>query len=314
MQFIRKYITNLIKFIFYAAFGFSIFSCGNKHSLEVTTSPTATIISQFDGDQAFQHIVTQLDFGERTPGSIGHDKTVDWMVEELNSSNWAVSIQQLPYGEYVIRNVVAKRGNGKPWIILGAHYDTRFFADQDPDPEMRLQPVPGANDGASGVAVLLELARVLPADLSGDIWLVFFDAEDNGNIPGWDWILGSQAFVDVLEGRPDAVVVIDMIGDKDLEIFWEKNSDYELTRDIWQVATDLGYDDYFISQPGYRIIDDHMPFVRVGIPAVDIIDFDYPAWHSVDDTIDKVSARSLQVVGEVLYQWLLTRITSYSAP
>ena len=313
MQIIEKYLLNLIKLIVLAAVSILLISCGNTPSLEVPVSSTATI-TQFDGDRAFQHIVTQLDFGERTPGSIGHEKVVDWMVDELNSSNWDVSIQELPYGEYDIRNVIAKRGSGMPWIILGAHYDTRFFADQDMDPEMRLQPVPGANDGASGVAVLLELARVLPDDMPGDIWLVFFDAEDNGNIPGWDWILGSQAFVDILEGIPDAVVVIDMIGDKDLEIFWERNSDFELTRDIWQVATDLGYEDYFISQPGYRIIDDHLPFVREGIPAVDIIDFDYPAWHTVDDTIDKVSARSLKVVGDVLYHWLLTRTTNISSP
>jgi glutaminyl-peptide cyclotransferase len=313
MQIIEKYLLNLIKLIVLAAFCISLISCGNTYSLEVPVSPTATI-TQFDGDRAFQHIVTQLDFGERTPGSIGHEKVVDWMVDELNSSDWDVSVQELPYGEYDIRNVIAKRGSGMPWIILGAHYDTRFFADQDPDPEMRLQPVPGANDGASGVAVLLELARVLPTDLPGDIWLVFFDAEDNGDISGWDWILGSQAFVEVLEGHPDAVVIIDMIGDKDLKIFWEKNSNTELTGEIWQVATEMGYDDYFISQPGYRIIDDHLPFVRRGIPAVDIIDFDYPAWHTVDDTIDKVSARSLKVVGDVLYNWLLARTTNISSP
>jgi Zn-dependent M28 family amino/carboxypeptidase len=311
MQIVRN---RLLNFIVLAAFNITLFSCGNKYPVEVTTSLTATIPAQFDGDRAFQHIVTQLDFGERTPGSIGHEKTVEWMVDELTSSKWDVSIQELPYGEYIIRNVIAKRGSGKPWIILGAHYDTRFFADQDPDPDMQLQSVPGANDGASGVAVLMELARILPADLPGDIWLVFFDAEDNGDIPGWDWILGSKAFVDLLDDHPDAVVIIDMIGDKDLEIFWEKNSDNELTKEIWQVATNLGYEDYFIPQPGYRIIDDHMPFVWVGIPAVDIIDFDYPAWHTVDDTIDKVSARSLDVVGEVLYHWLLTRITNNSVP
>ena len=314
MKIVGKYLVHRINFIVITVIIISLLSCGNKYPVEVTTSAVTEIPPQFDGDQAFEHVVTQMEFGERTPGSLGHDQTVEWMVDELTSSNWDVSVQELPYGEYVIRNVIANRGSGKPWIILGAHYDTRFFADQDSDPEMQLRPVPGANDGASGVAVLLELARVLPIDLPGDIWLVFFDAEDNGDISGWDWILGSQAFVDVLEGEPDAVVVIDMIGDKDLEIYWEKNSDFELTSEIWQVASDLGYDEYFISQPGYRIIDDHMPFLRVGIPAVDIIDFDYPAWHTVDDTIDKVSARSLEVVGKVLYHWLLTRVTNSSAP
>jgi Zn-dependent M28 family amino/carboxypeptidase len=220
-----------------------------------------------------------------------------------------VSLQELPYGDdYMIQNVIGKRGTGVPWIILGAHYDTRMFADRDPDPENHRQPVPGANDGASGVAVLLELARVLPTNLTGEIWLVFFDAEDNGDIVGWDWILGSKAFVDLLDGQPDAVVIVDMIGDRNQDIYWEKNSDLGLTREIWGVAENLGYADRFISYPKYRILDDHVPFLEVGIPAVDIIDFDYPAWHTVNDTIDKVSAQSLETVGDVLYHWLLEKM------
>jgi len=279
---------------------------GLSSTASVTAIPTVT--AQFDGERALQSIKTQLDFGPRTPGSEGHDKIVSWMVEELNSSHWIVSIQKIPYGDYTIQNVIAKRGEGVPWVILGAHYDTRFFSDQDPDPEKWKQPVPGANDGASGVAVLLEMARILPMDLPGEIWLVFFDAEDNGNIPGWDWILGSQAFVNELEGQPDAVVIVDMIGDLVQDIYWEKNSDQGLTREIWGIAEKLGYGDRFISSPRYRILDDHMPFLWAGIPAVDIIDFDYPAWHTADDTIDKVSAKSLQVVGDVLYHWLLTKL------
>jgi hypothetical protein len=297
-------------------------ACKVDQSSSVTATPTVTssyvpteaAIPVFDGDRALQHIATQLDFGPRTPGSEGHNKIVSWMVDELQTTDWDADVQELSYGDYMIQNVVAKRGQGAPWIIVGAHYDTRFFADQDPDPDKRKQPVPGANDGASGVAVLLELARVLPADLPGEIWLVFFDAEDNGDIPGWDWILGSQAFVEVLEGQPDAVVIVDMIGDAEQQIYCEKNSHPDLKQEIWQVAENLGYDDHFISKPGYRILDDHIPFLQAGIPAVDIIDFDYPAWHTVDDSMDKVSAQSLQVVGEVLYQWLLTNGSSESSP
>jgi Zn-dependent M28 family amino/carboxypeptidase len=236
------------------------------------------------------------------------------MVEELQSTHWDVSVQELPYSDYMIQNVIAKRGTGTPWFILGAHYDTRIFADQDPDPEKRQQPVPGANDGASGVAVLVEMARVLPLDFPGEVWLVFFDAEDNGNIPGWDWILGSRAFVEVLEGQPDAVVIVDMIGDLEQEIYWEISSDQGLSREIWGVAEKLGYGDRFISSPRYRILDDHSPFLWAGIPAVDIIDFDYPAYHTVGDTIDKVSAQSLQAVGDVLYHWLLTKWQIESDP
>jgi Zn-dependent M28 family amino/carboxypeptidase len=194
-----------------------------------------------------------------------------------------------------------------------------MLADNDPDPNNHSVPVPGANDGASGVAVLLELARTLPSHLEntaganltsqegtgpGQIWLVFFDAEDNGNIPGWDWILGSRAFVAGLEETPDAAVIVDMIGDADLNIYQELNSDPGLTEEIWSQAQALGYSDRIIPEPKYRMIDDHTPFIEAGIPAVDLIDFDYPYWHTIADTPDKVSAESLQIVGDTLIAWL----------
>ena len=180
--------------------------------------------------------------------------------------------------------------------------------DKDPNIENHDHPVLGANDGASGVAVLLELARVIPKSFNGKIWLVYFDAEDNGNLPGGEWILGSRSFVESLEGKPDAVIVVDMIGDTDLNIFMERYSDLELTNEIWEVASLLGYENQFIPQLKYQIIDDHLPFVQAGIPAVDIIDFDYPYWHTAGDTIDKVSPESLQIVGEVVLAWLVGKL------
>ena len=193
---------------------------------------------------------------------------------------------------------------GKQWVILGAHYDSRISADQDPDLNMRHLPVTGANDGASGVAVLLELARSLPQDLDREVWLVFFDLEDQGNQEGWEWILGSRAFADSLEGKPDAVVIIDMIGDADLNLYREANSDPQLTDQIWGLADELGYSSIFINSVKFSILDDHLPFIEKGIPAIDIIDFDYPYWHTVQDTADKVSAQSLEVIGRVLHTWL----------
>ena len=258
----------------------------------------------FSGERAIADIEYQLSLGPRTPESPGHDQIVAWMQAELNKSGWATEIQEAESMGHPIQNVIAKRGVGDPWIILGAHYDTRLHADHDPDPAKWTSPVPGANDGASGVAVLLELARVLPPDFPGEIWLVFFDAEDNGDIPGWDWILGSRVFVEKLEGRPAAFVLVDMIGDADLNICMERNSDFKLTTEIWGQAASLGYIEYFIPVPKYRMLDDHIPFLQAGIPAVDIIDFDYPPWHTVDDTLDKVSAHSLQVVGDTLLAWL----------
>jgi Zn-dependent M28 family amino/carboxypeptidase len=203
-----------------------------------------------------------------------------------------------------IENLVAKRSADPPQVILGAHYDSRMFADSDPDTANHTRPVPGANDGASGVAVLLELARTLP-DQTVPVWLVFFDAEDNGQIEGWDWILGSREFVKNNPVQPRAVVIVDMIGDADLNIYKEFNSNPALTDEIWQVAMELGHERIFIPEYRHSIIDDHTPFLELGIPAVDIIDFDYPYWHTIEDTPDKLSAESLQVVGETVRAWIM---------
>jgi Zn-dependent M28 family amino/carboxypeptidase len=217
--------------------------------------------------------------------------------------------QSVIYQGNEIHNIIAKREIDQhlPWIIIGAHYDSRIIADRDPLPENRSKPVPGANDGASGVAVLNEIARILPADLQVNIWLVYFDAEDNGSMPGGEWILGSRAFVEKLKGTPDAVIVVDMVADRDLNIYIEQNSNEDLAAEVWSVAKSLGYEDTFINQPKYHIIDDHIPFIQAGIPAIDIIDFEYRYWHTVSDTVDKVSADSLGIVGRVVVAWLLEK-------
>jgi Zn-dependent M28 family amino/carboxypeptidase len=226
------------------------------------------------------------------------------MRAELVKAGWQVEVQESEALGHSIQNIVAKRGDESPQIIIGAHYDTRMFADNDPDPANHSLPVPGANDGASGVAVLLELARTLPQDTL-PVWLVFFDAEDNGRIDGWDWILGSTEFVKNNPLQPQAVVIVDMIGDADLNIYKEKNSNAELTDEIWEVAQELGHDSVFIPEYKYSMLDDHTPFLQAGIPAIDIIDFDYPYWHTLQDAPENVSASSLQAVGETLHTWVI---------
>jgi glutaminyl-peptide cyclotransferase len=260
---------------------------------------------QFDGQRAMKDVQSQMAFGPRTPGSAAHDQIVQWIQTQAKDAGWQVEVQQTTRMGHPIQNIIAKRGSGKPWIILGAHYDSRMRADQDSDPTKRLQPVPGANDGASGVAVLLELARVLPADLNKQVWLAFIDAEDQGDLPGWDWILGSRVLAESLNSKPDAVVIIDMIGDADLNIYMERNSDQGLTREIWNQAAQAGYGKQFIPQIKYDMLDDHTPFLQNGMRAVDLIDFDYPYWHTSADTADKLSAKSLEAVGETLRRWLL---------
>jgi Zn-dependent M28 family amino/carboxypeptidase len=226
------------------------------------------------------------------------------MRTELEAAGWVVEVQQTERMGHSIYNIIASRNAETPQIILGAHYDTRMYADHDPTPGKQAEPVPGANDGASGVAVLLELARSLPADTE-PVWLVFFDAEDNGHIEGWDWILGSRAFAEEIVVQPRAVVIVDMIGDADLNIYLEKNSNVAIRTEIWSTAKSLGYADKFINQEKFSMLDDHTPFLEAGIPAVDLIDFDYPYWHTIQDTPDKVSAESLQAVGDTLWNWVV---------
>jgi Zn-dependent M28 family amino/carboxypeptidase len=299
----------------------SLSACADAHPSTLpptqTSTATAQIPREFNGTAALRDVEYQVSLGPRLPGSQAHRQAGDWIVKELQAAGWQVEVQETVFDSGTgirqpVRNIIAKWGDqdARPWLVLGAHYDTRLKADKDPDHAKRGQPVPGANDGASGVAALLELGRVLPGHADDlrykQVWLLFIDAEDNGHLPGWDWILGSKAFVASLTSKPDAAVILDMIGDADLNVYMEKNSDAALTKEIWDTAARLGYGDKIISQPKYQILDDHLPFLQAGIPAVDMIDFDYPAWHTTSDTPDKVSAQSLEVIGRTLLAWLTT--------
>lgn len=296
-------MTNKTITIYLAAIGFLLAVVLGWYGYSVLSQPQPDATS-FDGLRAFEDVKTQVAFGPRIPGTEGHAEVREWMREQLESAGWQVEVQESEAMGHPVFNVVAKRSDEPPQIILGAHYDTRMFADNDPDSANHSLPAPGANDGASGVAVLLELARSLPKD-SANVWLVFFDAEDNGRIEGWDWILGSREFVANNPIQPRAVVIVDMIGDADLNIYRERNSDPALMDEIWSAAAGLGYQNQFVPQYKYSMIDDHTPFLEAGIPAVDLIDFDYPYWHTVDDTPDKVSPESLEAVGRTLWTWIV---------
>jgi Iap family predicted aminopeptidase len=258
--------------------------------------------AHFNGRRAYQDVIAQVALGSRTPGSIAHAQAIVYIQQELEKAGWKVQIQTTEWLGFSVQNIIASRSQSSPRILVGAHYDCRLLADQDPGPG-RNQPVPGANDGASGVSILLELARTLPHD-SVPVWLVFFDAEDNGGLDNRQWIMGSQAFVNSLTEKPQAAVIVDMVGDANLNIYKERNSDPTLTGEIWAQAASFGFGKYFIPTPKYDMIDDHTPFLNSGIPAVDIIDFDYPYWHTAADTVDKVSPNSLQAVGETLWAWI----------
>ncbi len=273
---------------------------------------------RFDGTHAYQkYVLDQMNLGARPAGSAADRATGDYIIAQLKAANWNVTTQEFTYRGIAVRNVIGKIAEGRgPIIILGAHYDTRARADQDkthPD-----QPVPGADDGASGVAVLLELARTLDVSkLKNEVWLAFFDAEDDGELSGcivapgpacdsasWQWSVGATYVAEHLPTKPTAVIVVDMIGYTDQKIYYEQNSDAALQQQLWSIAAQLGYAAQFIPQYKWSMEDDHTPFLQRGIRAVDMIDFDYPYWHTIQDTADKLSGASLERVGRVLQTWL----------
>jgi hypothetical protein len=265
----------------------------------------------FDSNRAYEHVRVQVAFGPRPVGSEALKRTAAYIEQELANNGWTYSAQDFEYRNTPIHNILAQKGPdipGRPTILLGAHYDTRPLADRDSDPSKRGQPILGANDGASGVAVLLEFARVYdPAQSRINVVLAFFDAEDKGGIDGWPFSVGADAVAEQWATRLDAMILVDMIGDADQQIYFEQASDPGIRRELWAVAAKLGYQAHFISQVDRAIADDHVPFLQRGVPAVDIIDFNYPYWHTMADTADKVSPQSLERVGRVLLEYVYTK-------
>lgn len=265
-----------------------------------TPTPTPLV---FDGQVAYRRVLEQCGFGPRPTGSPNNRLLGDYLIATLRGLGWQVETRDFTYKGVEGRNIVARRGQG-PLVILGAHYDTRPYADHDP-PATRGQYILGANDGGSGVAVLLELARVLDMErVPYEVRLLFFDAEDRGNLDGWPFSVGAAEYARSLDVAPECVIVVDMVGDADQSFYWDGNSDPQLNEELWQLAADLGYGEHFVPQVRWTMIDDHLPFAQRGWKAVDIIDFDYPYWHTTQDTADKVSAASLERIGRVLETWL----------
>lgn len=257
----------------------------------------------FDGQRAYTWVERQCALGPRVPGSAARDAATELFRTELERLGWTVEEQAFDYRGVRVRNVLAWRGEGEA-VLVGAHYDSRASADRE-DPA---QAVPGANDGASGAAVLLELARTVEVNWREQrVYLAFFDAEDQGELNGWPWSVGAEAMAAGWEasGHPplQAVVIVDMVGDADLQLFYDGNSDATLRETLWSIAAQAGYA-AFVPRVKYFMIDDHLPFAQRGIPAVDVIDFDYPYWHTTQDTPDKVAPTSLEAVGRVVETWL----------
>ena len=266
-------------------------------------------IPKFDSDRAFSILKKQCDFGPRPPGTKAHDLVRDYLAGEMKQFSGNVKIDSFNYSRsgstYHFSNIIAKFGKANTHgILLCAHWDTRPTADEELDVANQKKPILGANDGASGVAVLLELARMFhEKPPSVPVTVVLFDGEDFGPSTD-DMFLGSRHFAKVkyIPGFKYGIL-LDMIGDKDLQIYREGNSQDKakfVNNKIWKAASDLGYAKYFKDEVKYTISDDHIPLIQSGIPCADVIDFDYGYWHTLDDTVDKCSAQSLKIVGETI--------------
>jgi hypothetical protein len=268
---------------------------------------------EFDGTRAFGYLERQMQFGPRIPGTPAHERAGDWILEELRARADTVAVQAITHvtrqGDTLhLRNFFARfRPAAAERVLFLAHWDTRPRADQSANLGQQRLPVPGANDGASGIAVLLGVADALKAKPpAGGVDLLCVDGEDYGDFvrDSNDVLIGSRWFAAHQPPgyEPLYAVLFDMVADKDQQFYYEGNSQVfapEVVDRVWRVAADLGYGRIFIPGVKHTLTDDHVALQHVGIHAIDVVDFDYPYWHTTEDTIDKVSAASLQVIGDV---------------
>jgi len=282
-------------------------------------------VPRFDEDHAFSYLVAQCDFGPRNPGSDGYYACLDYLITELDQSANEIILQDFSYQEqrynkrYNLENIIARYNPDSEFqTVISAHWDTRPWADQEDLRQDRDQPIIGANDGASGVAILLELAKIMgenPPPIG--VNLVFFDGEDLG-VPGENetYCQGSRFFAKNLPiPRPDEAINLDMVGDKQLVLPIERYSlEYhpKLVRHLWDRAKDMGLD-AFIGRVDYAIYDDHIPLNEIaGIPSIDLIDFKYPNsyanfWHTLNDIPENCSEESLGQVGDLMVDYIYNR-------
>jgi Zn-dependent M28 family amino/carboxypeptidase len=245
-------------------------------------------------------------FGPRPPGSPAIGKLQAYILAEARARGAAVEedgfTAQTPVGSIAMKNLIARfPGTSGRAVVITGHYDTKHM------PEIRFV---GANDGGASAGFLLEMARALAGrKLTDSVWLVWFDGEEAfGKWSATDGIYGSRHLAarwarDGTLKRVKALINVDMIGDRDLGILQEWNSAPGLRKLVWQAAADLGFQRHFLTSPA-AIEDDHIPFLRQGVQALDLIDFDYPPWHTAGDTMDKLSLNSFNVVGQVVLETL----------
>ena len=290
-------------------------------------------VPAFNGDSAYYFVKMQCDFGPRVPGSKAHQQCAQWMVETLKGYADTVFVQDFKtrvYDGKVFdgKNIIAAfNPNARKRIIIAAHWDSRPYADNDPDEKNWKTPIDGANDGASGCGVMMEMARVMKTHRIADnigIDLIFFDLEDYG-APKWAeeslhndlaWGLGSQYWSKkqhVSNYSAYYGILLDMVGASNprfpKEYYSQRDASWVLNK-VWRTARDMGYDDYFLNEIGDPINDDHIYMIHyAGIPTIDMIHLNgeedrtscfYPYWHTINDNIEQIDVKTLQMVGNVV--------------
>lgn len=302
--------------------------CGNKQNTQPTSTPAVKEISipQFNADSAYNNVAQQVAFGYRIPGTDAHKATAQWLAGEMTRYGAEVICQEATVTAYdgtqlPICNIIAQFAPQNPHrILLAAHWDSRPYADYDSDATARTHPIDGANDGASGVGVLLEIARLVGMQHpSLGIDIILFDAEDYG-APEWiegdtsnSWALGSQYWSKHLHKpgyRARYGILLDMVGAPDMafyrEYFSERYASHIIDK-VWECAAQLGYNNIFVNEQGGAITDDHIHINRAGIPTIDIIQHNpysasgfFPQWHTLDDTMQHIDKSTLGIVGQVV--------------
>lgn len=273
------------------------------------------VVEPFSGAQALQYATQQLAYGPRPTGSDANVAAGDWMVEELRRMGWDVVIQPFLVAEGIeARNIIAIRSpNPAPSrsALIMTHYDTRLRADRDPDTGNHDEAPLGANAGASGTAVLLELARTLDVIATGHtVCLIFLDAEENDGLPGWEATMGSAALVARLDAdiprcrTPRFALYVDMVGNLNQRLYTESSSYVPLSRSLWGVAAELGFGNWFIDEPTWTATDAHTRFREINVPAATMADYNYPHRDTLSDTAEQLNVDSLNRVGTVIKTWL----------
>lgn len=319
---IKTYIITLLGLSLSVACGAGKSTASDSSAAEQDHAAETAIT--FSADSAYSNAARQVAFGPRVPGSKAHAACGDWLTKTLKATGADVTEQTTTLTTFdgvkiPMRNILAKiNPDADDRILLFAHWDTRPWADNDPDTANHKTPIDGANDGASGTAVLLELARVISSnpDIKTGVDILLCDAEDWGEESNDEsWAMGARYFAENAQKEgyyPRSAILVDMVGAPEatfMREFFSQRANPALADEIWAIGNSLGYGDMFINRIGSAVNDDHVELIKTGIPAIDIIDYRegqgfFPGWHTISDNMDAISPATLGAVGQVLETYI----------